>query len=201
VKDLLQTLKGAVFGLLGTLGLLMLINSSLMDLGKSKKTEKAVKFEIKKSRPTQKIAQVRKKKKPKKSNQLKPNLKSMISGMSFGIPAFEMDLGSGSDFLNQGGYMNGSKVDQKPKVVYRADLDFPEEALDAGKSGYVTFGVFIDENGDLKKVDVLDSHPKGLFESAATKSIKKWKFKAAVHKGVNVATWQEQRIVFDAEAS
>lgn len=201
MKDFLKTLSGGFLGLVGTAGLLMLINSSLMDLGKSKKMEKVVKFEIKKQNQTKKIAQVKRKKKPKKSNKLKPDLRSMLSGMSFGIPAFEMDLGSGSDFLNQGGYMNGSRVDQKPEVVYRADLEFPEEALDSNKSGYVTFGVFIDENGELKKVDVLDSHPKGIFERAATASIKRWKFKPAVHKGINVATWQEQKIVFDAEAT
>jgi len=201
MRSFLQILKGGLLGLLATVGLLMLINSSLMDLGGSEKLEKVVKFEIKKSSKTQKITRVKKKKKPKKSNELKPNLKSMIAGMSFGIPAFEMELGSGSDFLNQGGYMNGSKVDQKPKVIYRAELEFPEEALDEGKSGYVTFGVFIDENGRLQKVDILEAHPKGLFENAATKSIKRWKFKPAVHKGINVATWQEQRIVFDAEAS
>jgi len=201
MKAFVKTFLGGFAGLAGTLGLLMLINSSLMDFGKSKKTEKVVRFEIKNPQQTKKIAQIRKNKKQKKSNKLKPDLRSMISGMSFGIPAFEMDYGSGSDFLNQGGYMNGSKVDQKPKVVYRAELEFPEEAVDSNKSGYVTFGVFIDESGALKKVDVLDSYPKGVFEKAATDSIKRWKFKPAMHKGINVATWQEQKIVFDAEAS
>jgi protein TonB len=201
VKSSVKTFLGGFSGLIGTLGLLMLINSSLMDLGRTEKMERVVKFEIKKQQQTKKLSQIKKKKKPKKTNKLKPDLRSMVAGMSFGIPSFEMDFGSGSDFLNQGGYMNGAKVDQKPTVVYRAELEFPSEALDSNKSGYVTFGVFIDENGELKKVDVLDSHPKGIFEQAATASIKRWKFKPAVHKGINVATWQEQRIVFDAEAS
>jgi TonB family protein len=50
-------------------------------------------------------------------------------------------------------------------------------------------------------VDVIESHPKGLFDKAAMASLKKWRFKPAVHKGINVATWQEQKIVFDAEES
>jgi len=201
MKNLLRSLGAGLLGLIATLALLMIINSSLMEMGRTTDTERVVKFEIKKQQQTKKIAQIKKKKKPKKNNKLKPDLRSIVSGMSFGIPAFEVDLGSGSDFLNQGGYMNGSQVDQKPKVIYRAELDFPEEALNANKGGYVTFGVFIDENGNLKKIDVLDSHPKGVFEKAAAASLKRWKFKPAIHKGINVATWQEQKIVFDAEAS
>lgn len=196
-----KSFSGGALGFLGSVILLLIVNSSFMNFSKTKKPTEVVKFEIKKQKITKKMSKPKPKAKPKKSPSLKPDLKSMIAGMSFGIPAFEMELGSGSDFLNQGGYMNGSKVDQKPKVIYRADLDFPEEAVSENQSGFVTFGVFIDEEGNLKKLDVLESHPEGVFEKAAMTSLKKWKFKPAVHKGIKVATWQEQKIIFNAEES
>ena len=201
MKTNLKSFGGALLGVSFTMGLLLLINSSFMNFGKSKDSKKVVKFNIEKQVLKKKVTRMKKKKPKKKQDQLKPDLKSMVAGLSFGIPAFEMDLGSGSDFLSQGDYVDGAKVDQKPKVVYRADLEFPEQALSDKKSGYVTFGMFIDANGDLKKVDVIESYPKGLFDKAALSSLKKWKFKPAVHKGINVATWQEQKIVFDAEES
>ncbi len=190
---------GGFLGVLGVVSLFALINSSI---DRSKKASKRIvsSFEtkrIEKPRPKN----LAKKKPKKKSKNLSPDLSNMLKGMSFGIPAFEIDFASGSDFLNNGNYVDGSKVDQKPKLSYRPELSFPSEALSQNISGYVTFGIFIDENGELKKVDVIESSPKGIFENVATENIKKWRFKPAVHKGINVATWQEQRIVFNAEES
>lgn len=191
---------GGLFGVFVSVALLALVNSSLFTSSRNVKKKTVSQFEIKKHKKKPKVLSQKKKSQKKKSN-LKPDLKSMISGMSFGIPAFELDFNSGSDFLKNGNYVNGDNVDQKPKVLYRPDLDFPEEALSENVSGYVTFGLFIDEEGNLQKVDVLDSSPKGVFDASALSNVKKWKFRAAVHKGVNVATWQEQRIVFSGEES
>ncbi len=201
MKGYKKTFFGGVFGVFFSVFLLFLVNSSFFTSSRKLNNKKVSKFEIKKIKKKQEIVSQKKKPKKMEKENLKPDLKSMISGMSFGIPAFELDLGSGSDFLKNGNYVNGNDVDQKPKVLYRPELDFPEKALSNNISGFVTFGLFIDENGKLQKIDIIESSPKGVFEDTALSNIKKWRFKAAVHKGIKVSTWQEQKIVFDGGQS
>lgn len=191
-------LKGFL-GVCLSLALFALVNSSLLGFKKDKKSLKT-QFKIAQLKQAKKHLKkpLKKKSKPKT---LKPDMRSLISGLSFGIPALEMDFGSSSDFLNSGSYMDGSKVDKKPKVVYRPDLSFPEEALDKNISGYVVIGVFIDQEGRIQKTDVIESSPRGVFDKVALENLKAWKFKPAEYKGAKVATWQEQKIVFDLGAS
>ncbi len=191
---------GGGFGLMLSLGLLLLVNASFFSASRKADRKKVAQFVIKKQ-VKKKQVQAKKKIVKKKTNDLKPQLNNLISGLSFGIPAFELDFNAGSDFLNNGNYVDGKKVDEKPKVLYRPDLEFPERALQDNISGYVVFGMFIDQDGGLQKVDILESSPKGVFDKSALSNIKKWKFKPAMHKGVKVATWQEQRIVFNGEES
>ena len=123
----------------------------------------------------------------------------MIRGLSFGLPAFEMDLLADGGPLGSDNYMNGKDVEIKPKVVYRPDLRFPKEALDKRINGYVVVGVFIGSQGSIEKVEIMESEPRGYFDFVALENIKKWRFKPAKHKGVRVSTWQEQRITFEAQ--
>jgi protein TonB len=200
MKSLQRAFIGGVFGFVMSIGLLLLVNASFFGSSRDSNRKTVSQFEIKKTKKKKQL-QTQKKKSQKKKSSLKPDLKNLISGMSFGIPAFELDFDSGSDFLNNGNYVNGKNVDQKPKVIYRPDLDFPEEAYSNNVSGYVVFGLFINANGELQKVDIIESSPEGVFDESALVNIKKWRFKPAVHKGVSVATWQEQRIVFNAGES
>ena len=198
MKAKLYAFSGALFGLLLTVGLFSFVNSSFMMLKEPKKTQSVTKFKVLKKQP-KKITRVKPKKKPEKKQTLKPNMRNMIKGLSFGLPAFEMDLLADGGLLDADNYMNGKSVEVKPKVTYRPDLTFPEEALKKNINGYVVFGVFIDSSGAIEKVEVMESEPEGYFDQVAMENIKKWRFKPAKHKGVSVSTWQEQRIIFNAE--
>ncbi len=200
MKLLKRVLMGGGFGLLLSVGLLLLVNASFFSASRKIDRKKVSQFVIKKQTKKKQV-QAKKKILKKKANDLKPQLSNLISGLSFGIPAFELDFNTGSDFLKNGNYVDGKKVDQRPKVLYRPDLEFPEGALRDNVSGYVVFGMFIDQDGGLQKVDILESSPKGVFDKSALENIKRWKFKPAMHKGVKVATWQEQRIVFNGGES
>lgn len=190
-KSLSAGLAG--FSFVCLLFILLNLNASNKD---EDKKETFSQFVIKPPVKKKEQVKLKKKPKPKKAN-LKPNMQSMLRGMSFGLPAFEMDWGNDGGVLGgNSDYMDGSRVDKKPKVVYRAPLSFPQEASSKDLGGYVTFGLFIDALGKLKKVEVLDSEPKGIFDQAALDNINTWKFEAAEHKGIKVATWQKQRIVF-----
>lgn len=197
MKAKLHTFLGAFFGLVLTLGLFSFVNSSFMHKKNDKSVKSVTTFEVLKKKP-KKITRIKPKKKPKKKAALKPNIKSMIKGLSFGLPAFEMDILSDGSLLGADNYMNGQDVEVKPKLTYRPELNYPQEALDKNINGYVVFGVFIDSEGLIEKVEVMESEPQGFFDEVALQNIKKWRFKPAKHKGVTVSTWQEQKISFDS---
>lgn len=191
--------KNILFGLLGvtlSLMLFLFVNSSYLSSKKKTNSDKVVNFEVQKINKKKEFKKVVQKKEIKKEKALKPNVRSMIKGMAFGLPAFEVDLDSTSGLLGEDGYMNGSEVQEKPKVLYRPELIYPEKALEEDVKGFVVLGVFINKFGELEKADVMESVPKGVFDKAALENVKRWKFKPAKHKGVSVSTWQEQRISF-----
>ena len=194
-----DNLKNILFGVLGvtlSLMLFLFVNSSYLSSKKKVNSDKVVNFEVQKINKKKEFKKVVQKKEIKKEKALKPNVRSMIKGMAFGLPAFEVDLNSTSGLLGEDGYMNGSEVQEKPKVLYRPELIYPEKALEEDVKGFVVLGVFINKFGELEKADVMESVPKGVFDDAALENIKRWKFKPAKHKGVSVSTWQEQRISF-----
>lgn len=194
-----DNLKNIFFGLSGvTVSLLLFVflNSSYLNSKKKVNTDKIVSFDVQKNDKKREFKKIQQKKETKKEKALKPNVRSMIKGMAFGLPAFEVDLSSTSGLLGEDGYMNGSDVQEKPKVIFRPELIYPEKALEEDVKGFVVLGIFINKFGELEKADVMESVPEGVFDSAALENIKKWKFKPAKHKGVSVSTWQEQRISF-----
>jgi len=193
------SIKSIFFGLLGVLLSVLLfvfVNSSYLSSKKKSGADKVVNFDLKKIEKIKEFKRKIPKKTIKKQKALKPNVRSLIKGMAFGLPAFEIDLDSTSGLLGEDSYMNGAEVQVKPKVVYRPELMYPEKALEENLKGFVVLGVFINKFGELEKADVMESFPQGVFDKAALDNIKKWKFKAAEHKGVSVSTWQEQRITF-----
>jgi len=201
-KSLQKTLfKSFASGILGFSFVCLIFVLLNMNASKKDKVKKETFSQFVIKPPVKKKEVVKLKPKPKtKKVDLKPNMQSMLKGMSFGLPAFEMDWGNEGGVLGgNSDYMDGSRVDKKPKPIYRAPLSFPQEALAKEIGGYVTFGLFIDAAGKLKKVELLDSEPKGIFDEAALNNIQTWKFEAAEHKGIKVATWQKQRIVFARE--
>ena len=54
----------------------------------------------------------------------------------------------------------------------------------AGKTGYVTVRITVDENGRVIEAKVVDSRPPRIFDAAAIKAVNKWKFKPRVVNGV-----------------
>ena len=192
------SLLGAFFGLSLTLGLFGFVNSSFMLVKEPRSNSSVTKFKVVKKQP-KKITRIKPKKKPEKKPSLKPNMRGLIRGLSFGLPAFEMDLLVHGGLLDSDNYMNGKDVEIKPKVMFRPDLRFPQEAMDKNINGYVVFGVFIGVQGEIEKIEIMESEPQGFFDDVALENIKKWRFKPAKHKGVVVSTWQEQRIIFNVE--
>ena len=169
-----------------------------------------VKKEIRhiKSNKTKKTQTAKPKPKPKpkpKKAQPKaplPNLSSMLGGIAMDIPEFATDdiAGDTKDLLGdiaEDAIMNEGTVDSKPKVLSRAPLEFPQSALKDGAKGYVIINLLIDKDGSVELAKVLESHPVGVFDSAALNSVRAWRFGPAKYKGKPVKIWAKQKIRFD----
>jgi protein TonB len=131
-----------------------------------------------------------------------PNIGSMLGGIAMNIP--ELSFGNlfqdASSLLDQAGDdngMNDGSVDIPPKVVSRTEMEYPSSALKEGTGGYVVVNLLIDTDGNVEMVKVLESQPSGVFDEAATRGVKDWKFAPAKSKGKPVKMWAKQKIKFN----
>ncbi|KIM11915.1 MAG: hypothetical protein KU37_03425 [Sulfuricurvum sp. PC08-66] len=76
---------------------------------------------------------------------------------------------------------------------------YPKAALRMKKEGYVTLRFFIDPKGSVTSASVVASQPEGLFDDAALRAIKRWKFKPKLVNGEAVEQEGEQTINFSLE--
>ncbi len=146
-----------------------------------------------KVKETQKI-----KKKVKPKNLSQPKMSSLISGLSFGLPVFDLSLDAAQGGLDE--LSNNSKkaheLDIKPKLIFRPPLEFPEQALEEGMSGFVKVSLLIGRDGGVEDIRLVEAQPGGVFEQAAIANVKTWKFRPGQVNGRPVASWQLQRISF-----
>lgn len=69
-----------------------------------------------------------------------------------------------------------------PKPLRRVEPKYPIAAIRDGKFGYVNLRFLVDEKGQVKAVDVLDSFPRNVFESEAKRALLKWKYETSDRK-------------------
>lgn len=62
-------------------------------------------------------------------------------------------------------------------ALRRVNPRYPRKAKMRRQEGFVQLAFKIDAKGFVKDVKVVDSNPKGLFERASIKAIKRWRFK------------------------
>lgn len=87
-------------------------------------------------------------------------------------------------------------LDYLPRAIARATPRYPEAALRNHTEGAVTLGVAIDETGSVAEVTVVESSPKGVFDIAAARAVKEWKFQPATKHCVPVKYRGLQNIQF-----
>ncbi len=162
-------------------------------------------FEVRqppKTKPRKKVE----KKRPRRSRTAPPpapilHLDSGLSGLDFSLPAFSLDAMGEIDqsLLGDTGnvVMTSDIVDQPPRVRQRTPLDYPPRARTKEIEGYVVLSLLIDETGRVKTVKVIDASPRGIFEEAAIRSVRRWLFQPARYAGKNVQSWANQTIRFE----
>ncbi|BCS88081.1 energy transducer TonB [Pseudodesulfovibrio sediminis] len=77
--------------------------------------------------------------------------------------------------------------DKPPQVLTRLDPYYPPAARRTGTEGQVLIRVLVDENGRVESADVIRSEPAGVFDAAAIKAVRGWRFSPAQRAGQPVA--------------
>jgi len=88
------------------------------------------------------------------------------------------------------------QVDEPPKVVRRVAPEYPFAAENRGIEGFVILKLQVSSSGRVESVWVTDSAPVGVFENAAQKAARQYRFYPARFKGRPVAVYCRQKIVF-----
>ena len=83
----------------------------------------------------------------------------------------------------------------------KVDPVYPEDALANGIEGEVELAFKVNIRGNPKKIKVIRSEPPGVFDKAAIKALKQWKFEARTRAGKETRTDETETIVFRLEDS
>lgn len=110
------------------------------------------------------------------SQNLQPDrgLGAIAIGIDIGI-----DVGAGTDFVVAQG-----DTDIIPMV--RVDPRYPIRAEERGIEGWVELQFTISETGAVIQAEVLAAKPKGVFDRAALRAIKRWKYNPKIEDGIPV---------------
>jgi periplasmic protein TonB len=147
---------------------------------------------------------------PPKSQTLDSTLMSSLAPDSFANPDFGAGVsfgsgGSGPAVGGSGGFGSDasmlanerSSMNRAPKLSIKGSLEYPSDARQKNISGFVTLKILVSESGFVQNVEVEESDPPGIFDQAAIRSVKNWKFEPGMIQGKLSAAWTSQRIKFE----
>jgi len=122
-----------------------------------------------------------------------------MGGIGFGSGGSGPAIGGGGGFGADAGHLvkNQTSVDRPPRAVSKQPPEYPQEARSRGVSGFVILNIQVGPSGAIESVKVDQSEPRGFFDEAAIKAIRRWRFEPAITKGQSVAAWTKQKIKFE----
>lgn len=203
---------GAFFSMLFG-GMLMVL--LIVALNKSvDKKEDAVKKQTRIVKVEKTEKKVVKKEKPERKKQVRrtraapqappPDLSAMIGGIEMNIPEFEAaavmegDARELLDDIAEDTVMSERTVDSKPRVTHRAEIAYPDDAVEEDIEGYVVVHLLIAKDGSVQLAKVLEAEPRGVFEETVLNGVRDWRFMPARYKGDPVQVWVKQKIRFNS---
>lgn len=110
------------------------------------------------------------------SRPVRPDLD--LDAMSIAL-AHQVDLGAGPDFGDMGS-------DQDIVPIVRVNPQYPIRAADRGIQGWVEVQFTISAAGTVKDPVVVEAEPATIFNRAALRAIRKWKYSPKIEEGVAV---------------
>lgn len=107
-------------------------------------------------------------------------------------PLLEQDLGQRAVAL----VMSEAAVDEPPRIVQRVPPEYPWRAADRGIEGFVVLRMLVNPSGRVERLRVDEADPPGVFDEAARKAARQWRFSPGVFRGQKVSVWCRNRLVF-----
>ena len=100
---------------------------------------------------------------------------------------FEINTQVPNTALNLSINLNSAQGDMQATPQFRVDPTYPPEASRDGVEGWVKLGFTVSASGAVSDIKVLDSEPKRVFDRAARRALKKWKYKPKLDGGKPVS--------------
>ena len=130
-----------------------------------------------------------------------PNLPSRVSVPGLALSDrpegnFMGDMVGELDALSSDFVFTEEAVDTPPKVIARVAPKYPWSAEKRGDEGYVVFKIKLSEGGLIEKLWTEESRPPGIFDAAAEKAVRQYRFSPATYKGKPVPVICRQKVLF-----
>ena len=94
-------------------------------------------------------------------------------------------------------YYLSSEVDTRAEPLNEVDLIYPLIPYQQRIRGSVQLNIFVNEQGGIDKVVVVEAMPPGLFEKAALQAVEQLKFSPAIKNGLPVKNRKTIEVNFD----
>lgn len=91
------------------------------------------------------------------------------------------------------------QVDKHPRAIGSITPKYPESARQQGKEGSLKLMVKIDDQGQVRDVEVVEAHPPGMFDEAAMEAFRNARFQPAMKDGRPVRYEAYMRVEFKLE--
>lgn len=140
--------------------------------------------------------------KPELRRQARPIPLNAMLDIDFGLDAAGGDFGLDFDITAGAGGAIGKSVfsldeiDQNPISIVKNPPIYPIRAKMRRIEGKVVLQFVVDENGAVRGLSVVESTPRGIFESAARRAVERWRFKPGIKDGRTVAVRVQQKLKF-----
>ena len=116
---------------------------------------------------------------PPKPQAPEPEANNNSGGLTFNMPS--VNLSGANTGMSAPGAGFGRDGDASP--IVRIDPKYPPQAARDGKEGWVSLSFTINELGGVEDVEVIDALPKRIFNKAAKRALRKWRYKPKVVDG------------------
>ncbi len=134
------------------------------------------------SEPELKKRQLPKKKKPEepppppdlslsRSNRPEQGLQDMVLSVGLGLA------------LEGGPNLGAAVSDRDPVPVVRVNPQYPPRAAERGTAGWVELRFVISTSGTVQDAEVTNSHPGNVFDRAALRAVRRWKYNPKIEDG------------------